>query len=64
MSNKLLAAIEAEQRRINGDYENIKRELSAGRYSDTVALGAALNRAASSQISAKLQDEWRAKGGK
>jgi hypothetical protein len=63
MSN-LLAAIEAEQQRINSDYDAIKRNLTAGHYADVMTLGRALNEAASSHVADKLHDEWHRKGGK
>jgi hypothetical protein len=68
MSGKLLAAIDAELQRIDDDYKSIKHNLKAGSYADVVALGRALNKAAKrashSRVAEKLQDDWRAKGGK
>jgi hypothetical protein len=61
---KLLASIEEEQRNIHNSYNAIKRNLTAGHYSDVVALGRALNGAARSQVAEKLQNEWRSKGGR
>ena len=60
----LLAEIEADQRQQNAELDAVKNSIRSGRFKSEAEIGRALNLACRSNIAARLQDEWRAKGGR